>query len=89
MSLKEWAGLRVSQPLAEDDGFNLLRIGHPKSLNIKYWEVGNEVFGNGYYADDPNGGHEEDLHAPYAASAKDSDKIPRLMARRSQRSRRP
>jgi hypothetical protein len=70
-----WATLRASQPLREDDGFNLLRIGHPKPLNIKYWEIGNEVFGNGYYADDLNGGYEEDLHAPYAVNAKDSDKI--------------
>jgi hypothetical protein len=68
-----WATLRASQPIAEDDGFNLLRIGHAKPLNIKYWEIGNEVFGNGYYTDAQNGGYEEDLHAPYAAVAKDSD----------------
>ena len=70
-----WATVRASQPLADDDGLNLLRIGHPKPLNIKYWEIGNEVFGNGYYADEQNGGYEEDLHAPYAVIAKDSDKI--------------
>jgi alpha-L-arabinofuranosidase len=70
-----WATMRASPLLREDDGFNLLRIGHPKPLNIKYWEIGNEVFSNGYYADDLNGGHEEDLHAPYSVIAKDSDKI--------------
>ena len=68
-----WATIRASSLLAEDDGFNLLRIKHPKPLDIKYWEIGNEVFGNGYYADDANGGHEEDLHAPYAA--KESEQI--------------
>ncbi len=70
-----WATMRATQPLAGDDGFNLLRIGHPKPLNIRYWEIGNEVFGNGYYVDDSNGGYEEDLHAPYAFPVKDSDKL--------------
>jgi hypothetical protein len=70
-----WATLRASPLLREDDGFNLLRINHRTPLDIKYWEIGNEVFGDGYYADDSNGGRVEDLHAPYAAEAKDSDKI--------------
>lgn len=70
-----WATMRASPLLGEDDGFNLLRINRPKPLGIKYWEIGNEIFGNGYYADDANGGHEEDLHAPYGANAKESDKI--------------
>ena len=44
-----WAGLRASQPLATDDGVNFLRIAHPTPVLIKYWEVGNEVYKNGYY----------------------------------------
>jgi hypothetical protein len=67
-----WAAMRAELPLDDDDGFNFLRINHPKPLNIKYWEIGNEVYGNGFFADQTNGGFEEDLHAPYA---KDSDKI--------------
>jgi hypothetical protein len=70
-----WATMRASAPVSEDDGFNFLRISHPKPLNIKYWEIGNEVFGNGYYEDDLNGGYEGDLHAPYAVNPKDSDKL--------------
>ena len=70
-----WATMRASSLLAEDDGFNVLRIKHLKPLDIKYWEIGNEVFGNGYYTEDANGGLEEDLHAPYAANAKESEKI--------------
>ncbi len=70
-----WATIRSSLPLSDDDGFNQLRIEHPKSLNIKYWEIGNEVYGNDYFADDSNGGSAEDLHAPYAANGNDSDKI--------------
>ena len=70
-----WATLRASLPLGDDDGFNMLRIQHPKPLDIKYWEIGNEVYSNDYFADDSNGGSAEDLHSPYAANGKDSDKI--------------
>ena len=58
-----WASLRASEPLAVDDGKNKLRIAHPAPLGIRYWEIGNEVFGNGYYS----GEFELDLHAPYGA----------------------
>ena len=70
-----WASMRASQPLATDDGYNFLRIGHPAPFNIKYWEIGNELFGNGYYAKDDTGGFEEDLHAPYAQNEHDNPKI--------------
>jgi hypothetical protein len=60
-----WASLRAGQPLANDDGFNFLRIGHVPPLNIMVWEVGNEVYSNGYYQRDRKGGWEEDLHVPY------------------------
>jgi hypothetical protein len=66
-----WASLRASQPLAADDGKNFLRIAHPQPLNIKYWEVGNEVYKNGYYGGE---GQELDLHAPYPKDSKDDDK---------------
>ena len=44
-----WASLRGAQPLPTDDGLNFLRIGHPSPVLIKYWEVGNEVYQNGFY----------------------------------------
>lgn len=56
-----WASLRASEPLAEDDSQNFLRIAHPAPFGIRYWEIGNELFGNGYYS----GEYELDLHAPY------------------------
>lgn len=58
-----WAELRASEELPVDDGKNFLRIAHPEPLGVRYWEVGNEVFGNGYH----DGGHgfEQDLHVPY------------------------
>jgi hypothetical protein len=56
-----WAGLRATEKLATDDGRNFLRIARPAPLGIRYWEVGNEVFGNGYYGSL----YEEDLHVPF------------------------
>ncbi len=42
-----WAALRGASPLATDDGLNFLRIAHSAAFsNIKYWEVGNEVYGS-------------------------------------------
>jgi len=69
-----WASLRATQPLSTDDGLNLLRIGHPNPVLVKYWEVGNEVYQNGYYGGQ---GSEEDLHAPYPNDAKENDKARR------------
>jgi hypothetical protein len=41
-----WANLRASTPLATDDGRNFLRIGRTAPISIRYWEIGNEVYGN-------------------------------------------
>ena len=48
-----------------DDGKNFLRIERPDPLGITYWEVGNEVYGNGYYANGTDDGFELDMHVPY------------------------
>lgn len=68
-----WASLRASEPLpeAENDGFNHLRIAHPEPLGIEYWEIGNEVFGNGYYVMNGGAGFAFDLHVPYAGPEDD------------------
>jgi len=58
-----WAGLRAAKPLAVDDGNNFLRINHPTPAGIKYWEIGNELYGNGFYYG--GCGWESDLHVPY------------------------
>ena len=68
-----WASMRAAKPLATDDGYNFLRIAHAQGLNIKYWEIGNELFGNGYYSRDA-GGYENDLHIAYNANPKDDGK---------------
>ncbi|HEX4053616.1 MAG TPA: hypothetical protein VHX86_05075 [Tepidisphaeraceae bacterium] len=41
-----WASLRAAAPLGTDDGLNFLRADHPASMNITYFEVGNEVYGS-------------------------------------------
>jgi hypothetical protein len=72
-----WATLRSQAPLPNDDGLNLLRANHPKPLGIKLWEIGSEVYKNGYYYGDYYGDHhdsEEDLHAPYPASEKENER---------------
>jgi hypothetical protein len=71
-----WATVRASQPLATDDGFNFLRIAHPRPLHITYWEVGSEVYANGYYSSKHrDGGLVEDLHFRYSDKKNESEKI--------------
>jgi hypothetical protein len=64
-----WATLRASEPLAVDDGQNFLRIFHPEPIGIKYWEIGNELYGNGYYYG--GCGWEPDYHVAYAVPPAD------------------
>lgn len=78
-----WATLRASKPLATDDGYNHLRIGHPDPLGIMLWTVGNEPWNNGFYnqartvgSDADNSGKynespspEADLHAGKVANS--------------------
>jgi hypothetical protein len=66
-----WAGLRAAAKLPADDGQNFLRIAHPAPVGIQYWEIGNELFGNGYY--DSAHEYEEDLHAPYDGTPREHD----------------
>lgn len=57
-----WASLRGATPLATDDGYNFLRLNLTAPIGIKYWELGNEIFYDGYNS---NQNTETDLHAPY------------------------
>ena len=56
-----WAALRAASPLATDDGLNFLRISHSAAIGVHNWEIGNEVFGNGYLGF----AGESDWHYPY------------------------
>lgn len=38
-----------------DSTFNFLAIDHPAPVGIKYWEIGNETFGTGYYSTGTDG----------------------------------
>lgn len=64
-TVSDWASLRASAKLSDDDGRNFLRIDRAEPIGIEYWEVGNEVFGNGYYSNGGEEGFELDLHVPY------------------------
>jgi hypothetical protein len=57
-----WAGLRAANPLAIDDGYNFLRLGLTTPVGIKYWEIGNELYYNGWAT---NHNAESDNHSPY------------------------
>jgi hypothetical protein len=57
-----WASLRAAPPTGDrEDPQDFLRADHPEPYGVVYWEIGNEVFGNGYYGDN----YEEDLHVAY------------------------
>jgi hypothetical protein len=59
-----WANLRASTPAQNPDNqYDRFAINRDDPLGIKYWEVGNELNGNGYYSDlDSNWNWENDLH---------------------------
>jgi hypothetical protein len=50
-----WAMIRAASPLGTDDGYNFLRINRKTPVGIKFWEIGNETFGTGYYTTDYDG----------------------------------
>jgi hypothetical protein len=68
-----WAKLRASTPSqyqtwASADGVynsqnSFLAINRPTPAGIKYWEIGNETFGTGYYGG--GNGYSTDYHVPY------------------------
>jgi hypothetical protein len=68
-----WAGMRNGDRLGIDDGYNFLRIGHPKPLNIKLWQVGDQVYNNGFYSAEHAGN--ADLHGPAPAALKDFGRL--------------
>jgi hypothetical protein len=49
---------------------NILRIGHPQPIGVKYWELGNELYGNGFFGVGGPCGWEVDLHVSYGADGK-------------------
>jgi len=62
-----WAMLRAAKPLGTDDGYNFLRINRAAPVGIKYWEIGNETFGNAYY-DSSGDGYSVDYAVPYPST---------------------
>jgi hypothetical protein len=68
-----WATLRASAPQAADDGYNFLRINHPKPFGFKLWQVGDQVYNNGFLGGTYTGN--PDLHGPAPDNAKDLAKL--------------
>jgi hypothetical protein len=68
-----WAALRGQDPLQSDDGLNFLRIHHPRPFGFKLWQVGDEVYNNGYYGGEHTGN--PDLHGPAPVGPKDFGKL--------------
>jgi hypothetical protein len=68
-----WATIRGQAPLTSDDGLNFLRIQHPKPFGFKLWQIGDEVYNNGYYGGDHTGN--PDLHAAAPNGPKDFGKL--------------
>lgn len=68
-----WATLRGQDPLATDDGFNFLRISHPKPFGILLWQIGNQIYNNGFFGVDHTGA--PDLHGPIPEKAKDLGRL--------------
>lgn len=64
-----WARLRtLSATQNTDNQYDLLAIDRDQPIGIKYWEIGNELNGNGFYSDlNANWNWERDLHAPSGA----------------------
>ena len=70
-----WAKLRASTAnqyltWATADGVynsqnSFLAINRSAPAGIKYWEIGNETFGTGYYSHDSSTGYSTDYHVPY------------------------
>jgi len=64
-----WAALRAAKPLGTDDGYNFLRINRVAPVGIKYWEIGNETFGTGYY-DGSTTGYSINYSVPYTTNSR-------------------
>jgi len=64
-----WASLRAATPLPTDDGFNVLRIGHPEPIGIMLWTIGFEPYNNGYYGQGHTPGSDADTTGLYGQQA--------------------
>jgi alpha-L-arabinofuranosidase len=70
-----WAKLRSSTPTTYqtwataagiyDATFSFLAVNHPAPEGIKFWEIGNETFGTGYYPGTSGNGYSVNYAVPY------------------------
>lgn len=63
-----WASLRAATPLATDDGYNHLRIGHSAPIGIPLWAIGSDPWNNGFYGQARTVGSDADNEGKYGQS---------------------
>ena len=63
-----WANLRAASPLTTDDGMNFLRLSLTAPMGFKYWEIGNEVYGQTWETDNHSPKNEPYTYATNAAA---------------------
>jgi len=68
-----WASIRGDAPATPDDGYNFLRIHHATPFGFKLWQVGGQVYNNGYFGGDHTG--TPDLHGAAPSGPKDLAKL--------------
>ena len=68
-----WAALRGQAPLPSDDGLNFLRIQHPNPFGFKLWQIGDQVYNDGFYGGEHVGN--PDLHGSAPTALKDFAKL--------------
>lgn len=61
-----WASLRAASPLATNDGMNFLRRGRTEPYALKYWEIGNECYGQPWEVDLNSRPHDPQQYAERA-----------------------
>jgi hypothetical protein len=71
-----WARLRCSTPAQYQAwagtnysaDYSFLAISHPTPVGIRYWEIGNETFGTGYYDSANGNGYSVNYAVPYPST---------------------
>lgn len=58
-----WSALRNSAPLTPDDGMNFLRVSRAAPWGLKYWEIGNECYGQNWETDRNSRPHDPQQYA--------------------------
>lgn len=70
-----WSSLRAAAKLGTDDGLNFLRLGRAAPVGVKFWEIGNEVYGATWETDQNTPAHD-----PYTYAVRTKDYLAKMKA---------